>query len=73
MYEFSRCATLLLGLAILMASLVAAAAENAKWEGNFRQCHIRKWFSKDELADMQGWEREPEGQTIIIAPEDIPS
>ena len=41
-----------------------------KWEASFRQCHIRKWFSKDELAAI-GWARETEGQTIVIEAEEI--
>jgi hypothetical protein len=72
-----KCATLLLGLAILLGSAAlllatgAAHADSEKWEANFRQCHIRKWFSKDELADI-GWARETEGQTIVIDAEEIP-
>jgi hypothetical protein len=46
-------------------------ADNEKWEASFRQCHIRKWFSKDELAAI-GWARETEGQTIVIEAEEIP-
>jgi hypothetical protein len=46
-----------------------AHADNEKWEARFRQCHIRKWFSKDELA---AWARETEGQTIVIEAEEIP-
>jgi len=34
------------------------------------KCHIRKWFSKDELANI-GWARETEGQTIVIEAEEI--
>jgi len=41
-----------------------------KWEGNFRQCHIRKRFSKDELAEI-GWQREAPGQTIVIEENEI--
>ena len=41
------------------------------WEASFRQCHIRKWFSKDELAAI-GSARETEGQTIVIEAEEIP-
>lgn len=41
-----------------------------KWEGNFRQCHIRKWFSKDELAEI-GWQRDAPGQTIVIEQDEI--
>ena len=35
------------------------------------ECHISKWFSKDELAAI-GWARETEGQTIVIEAEEIP-
>jgi hypothetical protein len=56
-------------LALLMAATpVAHAAE--KWEGNFRQCHIRKWFSKEELAGI-GWQRDIPGQTIVIEENEI--
>ena len=56
-------------LSLLTAS--AAHADSEKWEASFRQCHIRKWFSKDELAAI-GWARETEGQTIVIEAEEIP-
>src|SRR5262245_45716931 len=60
---------LLTGAAVLLLSGAAHAAE--KWEASFRQCHIRKWFSKAELAEI-GWAREEEGQTIVIEAEEIP-
>src|SRR5262249_55962416 len=50
-----RCAVpvmrkLLLGsIAALFLATGTAHADNEKWEASFRQCHIRKWFSKDEL------------------------
>ena len=51
--------------------LLSSIADSEKWEASFRQCHIRKWFSKDELANI-GWARETEGQTIVIEAEEIP-
>ena len=42
-----------------------------KWEGDFRHCHIRKWFSKNELDEI-GYGRDEEGQSIVIEPEEIP-
>jgi hypothetical protein len=48
-----------------------AAPAKEKWEADFRQCHVRKWFSKAELADI-GYPREQEGQTIVIEAEDVP-
>jgi hypothetical protein len=62
---------LLAGVAALLIATSAAHADSEKWEASFRQCHIRKWFSKDELAGI-GWARETEGQTIVIEPEEIP-
>src|SRR5215468_11156097 len=63
---------LLLGsIAALFLATGTAHADNEKWEARFRQCHIRKWFSKDELAAI-GWARETEGQTIVIEAEEIP-
>src|SRR5262249_11382990 len=62
---------LLTGVAALFLVTGTAHADNEKWEASFRQCHIRKWFSKDELAAI-GWARETEGQTIVIEPEEIP-
>ena len=62
---------LLAGVAALLMATGTAHADNEKWEASFRQCHIRKWFSKDELAAI-GWARETEGQTIVIEPEVIP-
>jgi hypothetical protein len=62
---------LLAGVAALFLATGAAHAGSEKWEASFRQCHIRKWFSKDELAAI-GWARETEGQTIVIEPEEIP-
>ena len=59
------------GVAALLLATGAAHADSEKWEASFRQCHIRKWFSKDELANI-GWARETEGQTIVIEPEEIP-
>jgi hypothetical protein len=47
-----------------------ANTEREKWEGVFRQCHIRKWFSKDELAEI-GWQRNTPGQTIVIEENEI--
>jgi hypothetical protein len=58
-------------VAALLLATGAAHADNEKWEASFRQCHIRKWFSKDELAAI-GWARETEGQTIVIEAEEIP-
>ena len=62
---------LLAGIAALLMATGTAHADNEKWEASFRQCHIRKWFSKDELAAI-GWARETEGQTIVIEAEEIP-
>jgi hypothetical protein len=62
---------LLPGVAALFLATGTAHADNEKWEANFRQCHIRRWFSKDELAAI-GWAREIEGQTIVIEAEEIP-
>ena len=62
---------LLAGVAALLMVTSAAHADSEKWEASFRQCHIRKWFSKDELAGI-GWARETEGQTIVIEAEEIP-
>jgi hypothetical protein len=62
---------LLTGIAALFLGTGTAHADSEKWEANFRQCHIRKWFSKDELAGI-GWARETEGQTIVIEAEEIP-
>src|SRR5262245_51956372 len=56
---------LLAVIAALFLATGTAHADSEKWEANFRQCHIRKWFSKDELAGI-GWARETEGQTIVI-------
>jgi hypothetical protein len=56
--------------ALLMALQPVANADQEKWEGIFRQCHIRKWFSKDQL-DAMGWQRDEPGQTIIIEEEEI--
>jgi hypothetical protein len=58
---------LLAGIAVLALAGTASAEE--KWEGNFRQCHIRKWFSPDQLKEMD-WQRES-GQTIIIGKDEI--
>jgi hypothetical protein len=58
-------------VAALFLATGTAHADNEKWEASFRQCHIRKWFSKDELAAI-GWARETEGQTIVIEAEEIP-
>jgi hypothetical protein len=63
--------TLLTGVAALFLATATAHADSEKWEASFRQCHIRKWFSKDELAAI-GWARETEGQTIVIEAEEIP-
>src|SRR5262245_26179277 len=52
-------------VAALLLATGTAHADNEKWEASFRQCEIRKWFSKDELAAI-GWARETEGQTIVI-------
>jgi hypothetical protein len=62
---------LLPSVAALLLATGTAHADNEKWEASFRQCHIHKWFSKDELAAI-GWARETEGQTIVIEPEEIP-
>ena len=62
---------LLTGVAVLLLATGTAHADSEKWEASFRQCHIRKWFSKDELANI-GWARETEGQTIVIEAEEIP-
>ena len=62
---------LLVSIAALFLATGAAHADHEKWEASFRQCHIRKWFSKDELAAI-GWARETEGQTIVIEAEEIP-
>src|SRR5262249_3527830 len=59
------------GVAALFLATGTAHADNEKWEASLRQCHIRKWFSKDELAAI-GWARETEGQTIVIEAEEIP-
>jgi hypothetical protein len=62
---------LLAGIATLsVLSASAAHADNERWEASFRQCHIRKWFSKEEL-DKIGWQRDT-GQTIVIELDDIP-
>jgi hypothetical protein len=58
-------------IAALFLATGTAHADNEKWEASFRQCHISKWFSKDELAAI-GWARETEGQTIVIEAEEIP-
>ena len=58
-------------IAVLFLATGTANADSEKWEASFRQCHIRKWFSKDELAAI-GWARETEGQTIVIEAEEIP-
>jgi hypothetical protein len=55
--------------ALLLALQSAASADHEKWEGNFRQCHISKWFSKEELAEI-GWQRDS-GQTIVIKQDEI--
>jgi len=62
---------LLPSVAALLLATGTAHADNEKWEASFRQCHIRKWFSKDELAAI-GWAHETEGQTIVIEAEEIP-
>jgi hypothetical protein len=62
---------LITGVAALFLATGTAHADSEKWEASFRQCHIRKWFSKDELAAI-GWARETEGQTIVIEAEEIP-
>jgi hypothetical protein len=62
---------LLASAAALLLATGTAHADNEKWEASFRQCHIRKWFSKDELAEI-GWAHETEGQTIVIEAEEIP-
>jgi hypothetical protein len=54
---------------LLLAFPSVANADHEKWEGNFRQCHIRKWFSKEELAEI-GWQRDS-GQTIVIKQDEI--
>jgi hypothetical protein len=46
-----------------------ATQASEKWERDFRQCHIRKWFSVDELAEM-AWQRDT-GWTIIIEEDQI--
>ena len=60
---------LLTSIAALFLATGAAHADSEKWKASFRQCHIRKWFSK--LAGI-GWARETEGQTIVIEAEEIP-
>ena len=55
--------------ALLLALPSVANADQEKWEGSFRQCHISKWFSKDELAEI-GWQRDS-GQTIVIKQDEI--
>lgn len=62
---------LLPSVASLLLATATAHADKEKWEASFRQCHISKWFSKDELAAI-GWARETEGQTIVIEAEEIP-
>ena len=61
----------LTSVAALPLATGTAHADSEKWEASFRQCHIRKWFSKDELAAI-GWARETEGQTIVIEAQEIP-
>jgi hypothetical protein len=43
---------LLTGIAALFLATGAVHADSEKWEASFRQCHIRKWFSKDELEQI---------------------
>jgi hypothetical protein len=49
---------LLASVAALFLTTGPAHADNEKWEASFRQCHIRKWFSKDELAAIDGLARQ---------------
>ena len=60
---------LLPSIAALLLATATAHADKEKWEASFRQCHISKWFSKDELAAI-GWARETEGPTIGIEAEE---
>ena len=62
---------MLFSVAALLLATATAHADKEKWEASFRQCHISKWFSKDELAAI-GWARETEGQTIVMEAEEIP-
>ena len=63
---------LLPSIAALLLATGTAHADNEKWEASFRQCHISKWFSKDELAAI-GWARETEGQTIVMRQKRYPT
>src|SRR5262249_59624934 len=45
-------------------------ADNEKCEASLRQWHIRKWFCKDELADI-GWAHETEALEIVVAQDSI--
>jgi len=63
---------LLGSIAALFLATGTVHADNEKWEASFRQCHIRKWFSKDELAAI-GWARETEGQTKLLRPKRYPT
>jgi len=56
-------------VAALLLATGTVHADNEKWDASLRQCHIRKWLSKDELAAI-GWARETESQTIEA--EEIP-
>jgi hypothetical protein len=56
-------------IASLFVLIGASAQADEKWEGDFRQCHIRKWFSVEELAEI-GWQRDT-GQTIVIEENEI--
>jgi hypothetical protein len=64
---------LLAGIAALLLMIGAAHADSEKWEASFRQCHIQKWFSKEELdGATTAWARETPGGTIVIRVEEIP-
>jgi len=69
--EMAMMKMLLSNVAALLLATGTAHADNETWEASFRQCHISKWFTKDELAAI-GWARETEGQTIVIEAEEIP-
>jgi hypothetical protein len=59
----------LVAATVILLPLQPVAYAGEKWEGDFHQCHIRKWFSNDELAEI-GWKRD-NGQTIVIEQDEI--
>lgn len=59
---------LLLAGCVLMAFSASAHAEE-KWEVDSHRCYIHKLFSHDEMVPFG---KDPDGQTILIEPKDIP-